>query len=263
MHAPEEGPMARAAGVDGVGLLRTDGLLGADGSPPAEIEQADRYRELVIAMGGRPVTIRLFDGPPSGPNPALGIRGVRWALTRPEMMCSQLRAVCRAAVAGPVRVVVGMVTHPDEVRTIRAWLAQAWTAVGDAGPPPQLGCMIETPAAGLLIREILEVTDFVTVGTNDLGQYLMAADRESTQAARYLDPAHPALWRMLEDIAAAAKQADKPAIVCGELAGQPGALHRLIDVGYRAVSVAPNRAIELRRWLATDPGALDTLIEAS
>jgi phosphoenolpyruvate-protein phosphotransferase len=259
----EEVADAVRAGAEGIGLLRTEFLFLDRTIPPAEEEQAEAYRAVLDAMGGRPVTARLLDAGGDKPlpylptrpeaNPALGVRGVRLLLQHPELLRTQLRALVRAGAASELRVMVPMVAAPEELRRVRQALEAAAAEVAAARLPP-LGMMVETPAAVLLIDHFVRQAAFVSVGTNDLAQYTMAADRGREELALLHDACHPAVLRQIAQVAAAARRADRPVAVCGELAGDPAAVPLLIGLGVDVLSMVP-RAIPrvkatVRQWSA-------------
>ena len=261
---PEDVALAHAAGVAGVGLYRTEFLFLQGSVLPGEDEQYEAYAEVVRAMRGRPVTIRTLDigadkADRSGlalaneDNPALGLRGVRLSLARPEIFATQLRAILRAAAHGPVRVLVPMVTRAAEMKAVRKLLKPARKALESAGyelgERVELGAMIEVPAAAIAIDTILAEADFVSIGTNDLAQYLLATDRNNDSVSQLYDPAHPALAFLIERVVVAARGAGKQVAVCGEMAGDPLYIERLLRLGVRALSMHPGALLQARRHI--------------
>ena len=235
---------------DGIGLTRTEFLFhGADGLPD-EQTQLDCYRRLVAWARGRPVTVRTLDAGGDKPipgltikgesNPFLGLRGVRLSLSRPEVFATQLRALARAAAGSELKVMLPMVTRPDELDETRRILSdevRALRAAGIDAAMPRLGMMVEVPAAALTIEAF--DADFFSIGTNDLTQYVLAAGRDSSAVADLLDPLHPAVLELIARVAAACDRAGREVSVCGEMAVQPECLRALLDAGIRVVSVPP------------------------
>jgi len=246
--------------TDGVGLLRTEFLYMERPHFPSEDEQCDLYRSVLERMGRRPVTLRTLDiggdkrlpyfKTPEEPNPALGWRGLRIALEWRDLLRIQLRAALRAGAGHPLRIMLPMVTSVEEVRKVReifdgvrASLAEQGHEV-DADVP--VGIMIEVPSALICIDLLLPEVDFVSVGTNDLVQYLLAADRDNPWVASLYDPHHPAVLRGLERVACAARQAGKPSSLCGDVADDPAFAVLLLGLGYDSVSVAPGFLAEIK-----------------
>ncbi len=257
---------ARAMGVAGVGLYRTEFLFLQRVGLPDEEEQYQTYATVMRAMRGRPVTIRTLDigadkADRSGlalsdePNPALGLRGVRLSLARPEILDTQLRAILRASALGPIRILIPMVTHTGELaavrRRLRVCTRQLVSAGHELGERIELGAMIETPAAAIAIDPLLKLVDFVSIGTNDLSQYLLAADRNNDAVIGLYENIHPAMVFLLERIAAAAVKAGKSVTVCGEMAGDPRQSGLLLRAGIRDLSMHPSSLLAVRRAIAT------------
>ncbi len=253
---------AHALGAAGVGLYRTEFLFLQRREPPGEEEQFLAYRDLVLGMDGRPVTIRTLDlgadkadaggiVVPREPNPALGLRGVRLCLAREPLFRDQLRAILRASAYGRVRILVPMVTDPAEMAAVRSILGQCAFELREAGHAiaerVDLGAMIEVPAAALAIDTLLPEVDFCSVGTNDLIQYLLAVDRGNDALGPMCRPDHPAVQRVLRDVLAACREAGKPVAVCGELAGDPAHTRLLLQLGLTEFSMHPSSLLEVRR----------------
>ena len=235
---------------DGIGLTRTELLFHGGAGLPDEQRQLDCYRRLVRWAHGRPVTVRTLDAGGDKPipgltikgesNPFLGLRGVRLSLSRPEVFATQLRALARAAVGGELKVMLPMVTKPDELDETRRILSDEVRALHAAGidaAMPRLGMMVEVPAAALTIEAF--DADFFSIGTNDLTQYVLAAARDSGAVADLLDPLHPAVLELIARVAAACDRAGREVSVCGEMAAQPECLRALFDAGIRVLSVPP------------------------
>ncbi len=266
---------ARALGADGVGLYRTEFLFLHRAVLPGEDEQFEAYRELVLGMGGRSVTVRTLDiGADKADgsslalavesNPALGVRGLRLSLRQPAVFRTQLRAMLRAAVLGPLRILLPMVTTAAELRAARAHVeacAVALRSEGHAIPDAvAVGAMIEVPAAALCARSLLELSDFAAIGTNDLTQYVLAADRGNDALGELYDPLHPALLRLIAHVVAAGRRAGRPVSLCGEIAGEPAQLPLLLALGLTEFSMHPARLLAVRERLARlDVGALRVL----
>ncbi|MCL6595656.1 MAG: hypothetical protein K6V73_05515 [Firmicutes bacterium] len=259
-----------------MGLWRTE-WMGAGTPPPSEEELTVAFTAVARLFGPEAVTVRLPDpgggeavdgASGSGPNPALGRRGVRAALARPESVRPFVRALLRAAAGAPnLRLLVPMVGMAAELRGVRAELAgQAalLAAQGVAVRPPVLGAMLEVPAAVLSVARLAAAADFFSLGTNDLGQYTLAADRGAAATAYLLDGMHPAVLRLVATAVAAAGRARREIGVCGEAAGEPWAIPLLIGVGVRSLSVAPPRVASVRALLARiDPKAAQALARAA
>ncbi|WP_114952818.1 phosphoenolpyruvate--protein phosphotransferase [Sphingosinicella terrae] len=242
-----EARLAVAAGAEGCGLLRTEFLFHDRTAPPDEAEQAEVYRDVARALGGRPLIIRTLDigadkpaswlALPAEENPALGVRGVRLSLMRPDLLAAQLRAILAASGSGDLRIMVPMVVDADELRAVRKLLADAAAATGEA--PLPLGVMIETPAAALLADGLAAEADFLSVGTNDLSQYALAADRDNPATAARIDALHPAVLRLIALAGEAAQRRGKWLGICGGVASDPLAAAILIGLGANELSATP------------------------
>jgi phosphoenolpyruvate-protein phosphotransferase (PTS system enzyme I) len=250
--------------TDGVGLLRTEFLYMERQSFPSEEEQYRLYRRVVEYMRGRQVTIRTLDigadkqlpyfQTPKERNPALGWRGLRISLQWPDLLQVQLRAALRASAHGPLRILLPMVgsleqieqTHRifDSVR--RGLLEQGY----DCAEHLPVGAMIEVPSALLSLHQLIAHVDFVSVGTNDLVQYLLAVDRDNAFVAGLYDPFQPAVLSALQRIADVAGRAGKPCSVCGDIAADPAFAVLLMGLGYDAVSTAPHFVPEIKYALS-------------
>lgn len=243
--------------AEGIGLYRTEFEFLAAERLLDEEEQAARYASVVRAMAGRPVYFRLLDigGDKEAPffdlpredNPYLGLRGSRLLLGRPDLLGPQARALARASVHGPVHVIYPMIVEVEQFLRLRRLFMEAIADIS-AGPIFH-GVMFEVPAACLQAREVLEAADFGSIGTNDLIQYLFAADRNNERVAYDCSPDRPVFWSLIRGIVEAAEQTGRPLSVCGELAGDPRYLSRLREIGIRSVSVAPRAIPALRRSL--------------
>ncbi|HEY2062958.1 MAG TPA: phosphoenolpyruvate--protein phosphotransferase [Amycolatopsis sp.] len=239
--SPADAQAAADAGAEGVGLFRTEFCYLDASAEPTVDEQRQAYTAVLSPFRGKPVIVRTLDAgadkplaflsPEAEPNPALGVRGLRVAFDRPEVLDRQLAAIAGAAEdsGAVVSVMAPMVATADEA----AWFAERARAAGLA----RAGVMIEIPAAALSAREILDAVDFVSVGTNDLAQYTFAADRQLGAVAQLNDPWQPALLRLLKLIGDAATVTGKPAGVCGEAAGDPRLALVLAGLGLTSVSM--------------------------
>ncbi len=251
----DEAAAAVAAGADGVGLLRTEFLFLDAPVLPDEDEQAAACEAVAAALHGRPLTIRTLDAGADKPlpalslplekNPFLGVRGLRLSLQHPEQLRCQLRAALRTAAARPVRVMFPMVAELDELRRARALLDEARAELVARGAPVparlDVGVMLEVPSAALLAEQLAPLADFFSVGTNDLTQYTLAAERGNAGVAALGDPLHPAVLRLIERAASAALAAGRTVAVCGEVAGDPAAVPLLLGLGVRELSMSAVR----------------------
>ena len=249
---------------DGIGLTRTEFLFHGAAVLPDEETQLDCYRRLVAWAQGRPVTVRTLDAggdkPISGltiegeSNPFLGLRGVRLSLAHPEVFATQLRALARAAAGGELKVMLPMVTKPDELDEARRLLSAEVGALRSTGidaAMPRLGMMVEVPAAALTIEAF--DADFYSIGTNDLTQYVLAAARDSTAVAGLLDPLHPAVLELIARVARAGDRTGREVSVCGEMAARPECLRALLDAGIRTISVPPVAVASTKASVAALP----------
>lgn len=249
----DDAQRAAAAGADGIGLLRSEFLFLGSERLPSEDEQVAVLEAVTTAMGDRPVILRTLDvgadkplpalpQPPEA-NPALGVRGLRLQLLRrPDLLLDQMRAALRVARHHPLRLMFPMVSTVDEVRQAKALLAQARGDVnpGSAdGTGMEVGIMIEVPAAAVEADVLAAEVDFFSLGTNDLTQYLFAADRTNPELAPLADSLHPALLRMIDQVVKAAHRRHRWVGVCGEMASDLWAVPLLIGLGIDELSVHP------------------------
>ncbi len=244
-----------ASGADGVGLLRTEFLFLDRDTAPDEDEQYRAYLELAVGLEGRPLVVRTLDAGADKPvawlpadgrheaNPALGLRGLRLGLARPELLATQIRAVLRVAVDHPVRIMFPMVTTVDEVRRSRALIAEAMAAMADEGRAVparmKVGIMVEVPAAALAAAHLAGEVDFLSIGTNDLTQYAMAADRTNAAVAGLGDALDPAVLGLVHMVAVAGADVGARVGVCGALAADVLAVPVLVGLGITELSVPP------------------------
>ncbi|MBO6132739.1 MAG: phosphoenolpyruvate--protein phosphotransferase [Lachnospiraceae bacterium] len=242
---------ARAQNADGIGLFRTEFLFLEDGDAPSEEKQFEIYREAAKIMGEKELCIRTMDigsdktpkwmDIPHEKNPALGCRGIRFSLENLQLFKNQLRAILRAASFGNVKLLLPMIASTWEIEKTREILRnceEELVAEGTLFKVPDLGIMIETPAAVMMAPELAASADFFSIGTNDLTQYTLAIDREGEGLDKYYDPSHEAIFRMIRLVCQAAKNQGIPVTVCGELAGISTEAERLINIGVDALSVA-------------------------
>ncbi|HEY1064952.1 MAG TPA: phosphoenolpyruvate--protein phosphotransferase, partial [Pirellulales bacterium] len=248
---------ATAMGAAGVGLYRTEYLFLTHPSVPDEEEQFSAYREVVSASPGDVVVIRTLDiggdktlsyfSHQREANPFMGFRSIRLSFRHPEFFLTQIRAVLRAAACGAnpgkqLRLLFPMVTNYEEVKQIRRFVDRARAQLAEQGVTcgeVPIGIMVEVPSAAISIRRMLPLIDFVSIGSNDLVQYLMAADRDNPLVAHLCQPLSPAVLTLLNDVVKACIKADKPITICGEMAGSPRAFVVLYGMGVRRFSMSP------------------------
>ncbi len=258
---PEEAELAAGSGAEGVGLMRTEFLVVGRANMPDEDEQYRSYKRVVEAFRGRPVIIRTFDiggdklpvgGYPHEANPFLGWRAIRMCLDEPALFKTQLRALLRAAVHGDIRIMLPLVVTVDEVREARTLLNEAEQELAERRVPFKrdvpLGVMVETPAAAIAVDTLVRDVDFLSIGSNDLVQYTLAVDRGNVNLAPRFTPLHPAVLRLIREVAATGAKSDLPVAVCGEMASQPLMVFALIGLGVRQLSVSP-RAVPIVKRL--------------
>ena len=261
--SPEELPAVLDCGAGVIGLFRSEFLFLGRGSLPGEEEQFQSYRAAAAAMDGKQVIIRTLDigadkqaeclALKREENPALGMRGIRLCLERPELFETQLRAIYRASAYGNVAIMFPMVTSVWEVLACRQACEKVMEQLETEGIPfdrkTKLGIMIETPAAVWMAEELAKEADFFSVGTNDLTQYTLACDRQAGHLSRFSDPCHPAVLRSLKTVAEAAHAAGIPVGICGELAAEAALLPLFLELGIDELSVSPSRLLSLRAAL--------------
>ncbi|OJH42919.1 phosphoenolpyruvate--protein phosphotransferase [Cystobacter ferrugineus] len=248
---PEELPALLSHGAEGIGLYRTEFMFLDRKEAPSEEEQYRAYRQVLEAMEGRPVTIRTLDlggdkVPGKGkhekePNPAMGLRAIRYCLANRELFRVQLRALLRASVHGNMRVMFPLISGMSELREARSELEACRTELGRAGVPLgkriPIGIMVETPSAALIADRLAQEADFFSVGTNDLIQYSMAIDRQNRDVAYLYKPLHLSVLRSLRNIVAAARDARIPVAMCGEMAGDSVYALVLLALGFDELSM--------------------------
>lgn len=242
---------AAAAGSSGIGLFRSEVPFMLYDRFPSELEQLSLYREALEAMAPLPVTLRTLDAggdkelpylPDDGANPALGWRGIRFSLDHPEIFLTQLRAALRADIGlGNLRLLLPMISDLDELERALDLLEQAMCQLSNedvAIARPPVGVMIEVPAAVYQAEQLARRVDFLSVGTNDLVQYLLATDRNNPRVSMRLGPVHPALLRALQQVVDGAHRAAKKVTVCGEIAGDPAIALLLLGMGFDGLSMS-------------------------
>jgi phosphotransferase system enzyme I (PtsI) len=269
---PDDVPVAREYGADGVGLFRSEVLLGAEGvNAVGEDRQFDVYRRVLESMAPKPVTIRTFDlddhrsvarrrgagegeRAPGGRRSPLGLRGLRLSLALPDTLRRQFRAMLRAAVHGELRVLLPFVSGIEEIRAARALFRDVMNELETKGVRPgpiPIGVMIEVPSAALTADLLAREVDFLAVGTNDLIQYTLAVDRTDERVAHLYQPLHPALLRLLRLVRRAAARGGVRLSVCGEMASDPALLAVLIGLGLTEFSMTPAAIPAARRLVGT------------
>ncbi len=246
--------------ADAVGLYRTEFAFDIRGSFPTEAEQAAVLEGIAERLHPRPIVFRLLDlgadktldyfPLPEVANPALGLRGTRLLLAHPEVLRTQLRAILRVSVSHPVSILLPMIGGVEEVRAVRVYLRDAMQELLAEGVCVDerlpLGVMIEVPSAVLVAGDLAREVDFLSLGTNDLAQYLLAADRDDAAMNHYYRMLHPAVLRAVQGVVRAGERAHKKVTICGEMAGDPYYTELLIGLGLRSFSVAPRQIGELR-----------------
>jgi phosphotransferase system enzyme I (PtsI) len=266
IELPQDMPQALEAGAQGVGLFRTEFLFLNRPDLPDEDEQFEAYREVTQAMRGLPVVIRTLDvgadktlagNGRQMPNPAMGLRAIRFCLSEPHIFLTQLRAILRASHYGRTKILLPMVAHAHEVEQTLALLRQAKRQLDEKNVPYdrsiEIGGMIEIPAAALALSMFMRRLNFLSLGTNDLIQYTLAVDRADDTVAHLYDPLHPAVLHLIAHTIQTATRGGVPVAVCGEMAGELQATRLLLGFGLRAFSMHPAQLLAIKeRILRTD-----------
>ncbi|MBT3067720.1 phosphoenolpyruvate--protein phosphotransferase [Rhodoferax sp. U11-2br] len=262
IEMPDDAAAAVQAGAMGVGLFRSEFLfMGRHGKLPNEEEQYQAYRRAIEGMQGLPVTIRTVDIGADKPlddtardighlNPALGLRAIRWSLSEPAMFLTQLRAILRAAVHGPVHLLIPMLVHASEIRQTMSLIDHARVQLDNRGVSyghVKIGAMIEIPAAALTLKVFLKYFDFLSIGTNDLIQYTLAIDRADESVAHLYDPLHPAVLRLVASTIEEGRLQGKTVSVCGEMAGDISLTKLLLGFGLRSFSMHPAQILAVKQ----------------
>lgn len=257
----EDAKSALKNDAEGIGLFRSEFLYLQKSTYPTEQEQFEAYKEVLELMGGKKVIIRTLDIGADKKidyfdldfeeNPALGYRAIRICLDREEIFKTQLRALCRASVYGKLAIMFPMITSLWEIIAIKKIFSQVQNELQSQGiefdSNIELGVMIETPASALIAEDLAKEVDFFSIGTNDLTQYTLALDRQNPKLERFLDPYHPALFRLIEMVVKSAHQQNCWVGVCGELAGDLNITERLLALGIDELSVSPKVILPLRK----------------
>ncbi|GAP34076.1 phosphoenolpyruvate--protein phosphotransferase [Piscinibacter sakaiensis] len=248
VNRADQVPRALEQGAEGVGLMRTEFLFLERDHVPGEDEQFGVYQAMVQALGGRPLIVRTLDiggdkqvphlNLPAEENPFLGVRGARLCLQRDDLLLPQLRALVRAAQTGPLSIMFPMISTVDEVRRLKARLAEVQRALGLTGTAIPVGIMIEVPSAARLADRLAPHVDFFSIGTNDLTQYTLAVDRQHPQLAGMADSLHPAVLRLVADTVTGARRHGRWVGVCGGLAGEPLGAALLAGLGVQELSMS-------------------------
>lgn len=279
IELPQDAERAKDVGADGVGLFRTEFLFMNRDELPDEDEQFEAYRHVVKSFAGKPVTIRTLDigadkearalrsrsSERSSPNPALGLRAIRFCLVEPQLFLTQLRAILRASHYGNVRLLIPMLAHAQEIEQTLALVEQAKAQLCASrhkfDEAIEVGGMIEIPAAALMLGPFLRRLDFLSIGTNDLIQYTLAIDRSDGAVAHLYDPLHPAVLLLIGRTLHAGAQAGVPVAVCGEMAGDPKLTRLLLGMGLRQFSMHPAQLLEVKQQvLMADISRLSPLV---
>ena len=254
IELPQDVGKALEAGAQGVGLFRTEFLFMNRKTLPSEDEQFESYREVAQAMDGKPLVLRSLDigadkaldeNAQPMPNPALGLRAIRFCLAEPQMFLTQLRAILRASHYGCVRLLLPMLAHAHEIDQSLRLVSQAKAQLEERGVPfdraLQVGGMIEVPAAALALPMFMRRLDFLSLGTNDLIQYTLAIDRTDDAVAHLYDPLHPAVLHLVAHTIKSAGRGGVPVAVCGEMAGELTLTRMLLGFGLRNFSMHPSQ----------------------
>ncbi|NJD35927.1 MAG: phosphoenolpyruvate--protein phosphotransferase [Betaproteobacteria bacterium] len=272
IELPQDAERAKEVGADGVGLFRTEFLFMNRDELPNEDEQFEAYRSVVKAMAGRPVTVRTLDigadkearalrnraGNRAAPNPALGLRAIRFCLAEPQLFLVQLRAILRASHHGRIRLLIPMLAHAQEIEQTLSLIELAKLQLRESRQKfdaVEIGGMIEIPAAALALGPFLRRLDFLSIGTNDLIQYTLAIDRTDDTVAHLYDPVHPAVLRLISQTIQSAQRVGMPVAVCGEMAGDPKLTRLLLGMGLREFSMHPAQLLEVKQQVMMSDAA--------
>ena len=278
IELPQDMAEVLEAGAQGVGLFRTEFMFLNRKDLPGEEEQFEAYREVAKAMQGRPVVLRTLDlgadkalngsgnGTHTMPNPAMGLRAIRFCLAEPQMFLTQLRAILRASHYGKVRILLPMLAHAHEIDQTLALIGQAKAQLDERGQPYDkdimIGGMIEIPAAALALPIFMRRLNFLSIGTNDLIQYTLAIDRTDDSVAHLYDPLHPAVLTLVAGTIQTATRGGVPVAVCGEMAGDLQLTRLLLGLGLRNFSMHPSQLLPIKeRILRTNLAEVQTLAQ--
>lgn len=256
----EDLPAVLQNDAEGIGLFRSEFIYLKKSGIPTEEEQFQIYKTVLEAMADRRVIIRTLDlgadkvceylGMEEEKNPAMGCRGIRFCLTRPDIFKTQLRALVRASIYGNPAIMYPMITSVEEVRRIKAIVSEVKRELSDEGIKfgnPQQGIMIETPAAVMMSRELAAEVDFFSIGTNDLTQYILAVDRQNERLNALFDTHHPAVIRMIRMTVESAHKEGIWVGLCGELGADLSLTKEFLSMGIDELSVAPHKILSLRK----------------
>jgi len=278
IELPQDMGEVLEAGAQGVGLFRTEFMFLNRKDLPGEEEQFEAYREVAKAMQRRPVVLRTLDlgadkalngsgnGTHTMPNPAMGLRAIRFCLAEPQMFLTQLRAILRASHYGKVRILLPMLAHAHEIDQTLALIGQAKAQLDERGQPYEkdimIGGMIEIPAAALALPIFMRRLNFLSIGTNDLIQYTLAIDRTDDSVAHLYDPLHPAVLTLVAGTIQTATRGGVPVAVCGEMAGDLQLTRLLLGLGLRNFSMHPSQLLPIKeRILRTNLAEVQTLAQ--
>jgi phosphoenolpyruvate-protein phosphotransferase (PTS system enzyme I) len=276
IELPQDAAEVIDAGADGVGLFRTEFMFLNRKDLPDEEEQFEAYRQVAEAIKPRPVVLRTLDvgadkamngeGAHTMPNPAMGLRAIRFCLAEPQMFLTQLRAILRASHYGTVRILLPMVAHAHEIDQTLTLIQQAKQQLEERGQPYdrsiQVGGMIEIPAAALALPIFMRRLHFLSIGTNDLIQYTLAIDRTDDAVAHLYDPLHPAVLTLVAGTIQTATRGGMPIAVCGEMAGDLQLTRLLLGLGLRNFSMHPSQLLPIKeRILRTNLGEVQALAQ--
>jgi phosphotransferase system enzyme I (PtsI) len=276
IELPEDMREVLDAGAAGVGLFRSEFIFLNRDDLPAEDEQFEVYRDVARAMEGRPVVLRTLDigadkalngeGAATIPNPAMGLRAIRFCLAEPQMFLTQLRAILRASHHGKVKILLPMLAHLHEVEQTLALIRQAKQQLDERREPYdraiEVGGMIEIPAAALALPIFMRRLNFLSIGTNDLIQYTLAIDRTDDSVAHLYDPLHPAVLTLVAGTIQTATRGGVPVAVCGEMAGDVQLTRLLLGLGLRNFSMHPSQLLAIKeRILLTNLAEVQALAQ--
>jgi phosphotransferase system enzyme I (PtsI) len=261
IELPQDMGEVLEAGAEGVGLFRTEFMFLNRKDLPSEDEQFEAYRQVAEGMQGKPVVLRTLDvgadkamnggdGSHVMPNPAMGLRAIRFCLAEPQMFLTQLRAILRASHHGTVRILLPMVAHAHEIDQTLTLISQAKAQLEERDQPydrsVQIGGMIEIPAAALALPIFMRRLHFLSIGTNDLIQYTLAIDRTDDAVAHLYDPLHPAVLTLVANTIQTATRGGMPIAVCGEMAGDLQLTRLLLGLGLRNFSMHPSQLLPIK-----------------
>jgi len=277
IELPDDMPEVLEAGAEGVGLFRSEFMFLNRKELPSEDEQFEAYRNVAQAMSGRPVVLRTLDlGADKAlnsdgmtqnmPNPAMGLRAIRFCLAEPQMFLTQLRAILRASHYGNVRILLPMLAHVHEIEQTLALIRQAKQQLDERGiayhREIEIGGMIEIPAAALALPIFMRRLNFLSIGTNDLIQYTLAIDRTDDAVAHLYDPLHPAVLTLVAGTIQTATRGGVPVAVCGEMAGDLQLTRLLLGLGLRNFSMHPSQLLLIKeRILSTNLAEVQALAQ--